>query len=443
MKIRVIKSTLLITFCSLFLTCQSQQEFVKVKDTNFTIDGKTHHFVGANFWFGAYLGADTDYGNRPRLIRELDQLKKNGITNLRVVAASEESDYGLPLSPPFQYKNGTYNEKLLEGLDFLLDEMGKRDMHAVMVLNNNWDWSGGMGQYVSWINKTPVIDPSVNKNETWNDYLKEAGKFYELQEAQDIYRKYIKMIVNRTNTFSKKMYNNDPAIMSWQLANEPRPSVDGDPEGKMKIFTKWVDGTAAYIKSMAPKQLVSTGSEGSQGTLNSLEFTYRAHSGKNIDYVTFHMWPKNWAWYKAEAPDMENAKKKTVAYFDEHLALAKKLNKPIVMEEFGFVRDGEKFSPDSPTTARDEYYTFVLDLLKNSVKNNGTLGGLNFWGWGGEGRGQQKDYMWKKGDISFTADPYSEAQGLNSIYNTDKSTIELINKSAKEIQELSRKSDQK
>jgi mannan endo-1,4-beta-mannosidase len=433
MKIKFLKTSIILTLCLFFIACQAQEKFIKVDGIHFTLNNKTLHFVGTNFWYGAYLGAEAKYGDRARLLRELDQLQKNGITNLRVVAAAEESDYGLPLSPPFQYKNGTYNETLLQGLDFLLVEMGKRNLHAVLVLNNNWDWTGGMGQYVSWINKTPVVDPSVNKNVTWNDYLKSAGKFYELQEAQDIYRKYIKMIVNRTNTFSKKAYNNDSTIMSWELANEPRPSVDGNPEDKIKIFTKWVDETAGYIKSMAPKQLVTTGSEGSQGTLNSLDYTFQAHNSKYIDYVTFHMWPKNWAWYKAENPDMENAKKKTAAYFVEHLALAKKLNKPIVMEEFGFIRDGEKFSPDSSTTARDEYYTFVLELLKHSVETDGTLGGLNFWGWGGEGRGQQKDYMWKKGDMSFTADPYSEAQGLNSVYNTDRSTLEIISKYSKEI----------
>ncbi|MEN9909880.1 MAG: hypothetical protein RLZZ540_3039 [Bacteroidota bacterium] len=435
MKINFLKIAVALSVCLLIVSCKSKQNFVKVKDTSFILNDKPLHFVGTNFWYGAYLGADAKYGDRGRLIRELDQLKKNGITNLRVVAASEESDYGLPLSPPFQYKNGTYNETLLQGLDFLLVEMGKRNLHAVLVLNNNWDWSGGMGQYVSWINKTPVVDPSVNKKATWNDYLKSAGKFYELQEAQDIYRKYINMVVNRTNTFSKKLYKNDPTIMSWELANEPRPSNDGDATEKMSIFIKWVDETASFIHSIAPNQLVTTGSEGSKGTLNSLDYTFQAHNTKNIDYVTFHMWPKNWGWYKAETPDLENTKKKTAAYFDEHLALAKKLNKPIVMEEFGFVRDGEQFSPDSPTTARDEYYTFVLELLKHSVAIDGTLGGLNFWGWGGEGRGQQKDYMWKKGDNSFTADPYSEAQGLNSIYNTDKSTLEIISKYSKKINE--------
>ena len=149
--------------------------------------------------------------------------------------------------------------------------------------------------------------------------------------------------------------------------------------------------------------------------------------------MTFHMWPKNWGWYKADKPEMEKTKEKTAQYFAEHLDLAQKLNKPIVMEEFGFVRDGEKYAPGTPTTARDEYYKFVFQLLKDAIQESKPLGGINFWGWGGEGRAQQKDAMWKPGDITYTADPYSEAQGLNSIFDTDKSTLQIIAQYAHEV----------
>ncbi len=430
----IFTSLAVLAFSVLLFSCQTQKDFVKVKDTNFTVKNKPYHFVGANFWYGAYLGADADYGNRERLIRELNQLQKLGIKNLRVAAASEESDFGLPLSPPFQYKNGTYNEKLLQGLDFLLSEMRKRNMRAILILNNYWDWTGGMAEYVSWTTGKPVIDPVSNKNQTWDDAIKFSATFYANEKAQELYRKYINMLVNRVNIYTKKAYKDETAVMTWELANEPRPSNADNPEEKMKIFSKWVDETAKYIHSVAPKQLVTTGSEGSKGTLNTLDYTLQAHNSKYIDYMTFHMWPKNWGWYKADKPEMlDSAKTNTAKYIDEHVALALKLNKPTVLEEFGFVRDHERFSADSATTARDNYYDFVLKLMNDSINAGKPLAGLNFWAWGGEGRGQQKDFMWKIGDTSYTGDPYSEAQGLNSIFNTDKSTLGIISKYAKEI----------
>lgn len=413
----------------LFPSCGTNRSFVKVAGTDFTIKKKPYYFVGANFWYGAYLGADADYGNRARLLRELDHLEEVGINNLRIMAASEESDFGLPLSPPFQYESGAYNDTLLRGLDFLLAEMGKRNLRAVLVLNNFWDWTGGMGQYVSWATGEPVFDPGSNENHTWDEAMDSAARFYEMEEPQARYLKYINTLVNRVNTYTKKPYKNDPAIMSWELANEPRPLKDGysDNEGNVRVFSEWVHNTAAYIHSIDPNHLVTTGSEGSKGTLGKVEFAKQAHASEYIDYTTFHLWPKNWSWYDAEKPEtMGQTKENASAYIAEHVELSRQLNKPSVLEEIGFVRDGEKFAPDSPITARDDFYRFILDIVKASVEEGKALSGLNFWSWGGEGRAQQSDYGWKPGDVIYTGDPYGEAQGLNSIYDTDTSTLEMI-----------------
>jgi hypothetical protein len=51
------------------------------------------------------------------------------------------------IHPALQTAQEIYNEDVFEGLDFLLSEMGKRDMKAVMVLGNFWTWSGGFPQY--------------------------------------------------------------------------------------------------------------------------------------------------------------------------------------------------------------------------------------------------------------------------------------------------------
>ncbi len=179
----------------LFYSCNTPRSFVKVAGTHFTVDNKPYYFVGTNFWYGAYLGADAPFGNRSRLIRELDRLKGIGVENLRVVAASEEADVASPLTPPFQYKDGRYNEKLLEGLDFLLAEMDKRGMRAVMVLNNFWSWSGGMSEYVAWAKDTSVVDPTANKNLTWDDFANFSAQFYQLAEAQKRFQKYVAMLV--------------------------------------------------------------------------------------------------------------------------------------------------------------------------------------------------------------------------------------------------------
>ena len=55
-------------------------EFITVEGQHFKYKGETYRFVGANMWYAAYLGADTAFGDRARLHKELDDLKALGVT---------------------------------------------------------------------------------------------------------------------------------------------------------------------------------------------------------------------------------------------------------------------------------------------------------------------------------------------------------------------------
>jgi mannan endo-1,4-beta-mannosidase len=63
------------------------------------------------------------------------------------------------------------------------------------------------------------------------------------------------------------------------------------------------------------------------------------------------------------------------------------------------------------------------------------MAGSNFWAWGGEVRGQHPDNVYKQGD-KFVGDPPQEPQGLNSVFNTDSSTIEIIRQHASKLNKL-------
>ena len=68
----------------------SRTGFVRRDGMRLVLEGRPYRFVGANIWYGAYLGADAEYGDRARLGRELDRLKALGVDNLRILASSEE-----------------------------------------------------------------------------------------------------------------------------------------------------------------------------------------------------------------------------------------------------------------------------------------------------------------------------------------------------------------
>lgn len=416
------KTLLLGAFLSLFSFAANAQEFITVKGNEFYKNGKPYHYIGTNYWYGSLIGAKD--GDRERLKKELDELKANGITNLRVLVGAEGGKQDFTVTSALQYEQGKYDEKLLDGLDYLLSEMGKRNMDAVLYLNNNWEWSGGMAQYLEWNGKGTLPNPNIKPN-TWPQFMDYVKQFHSCEPCIKAFDDHIKFILGRTNSYTKKKYTEDPAIMAWQIANEPRIlSIDNE-----IVFTKWLNSVVDLIDNLDKNHLISTGSEGKAGSNDDIKAFERTHKNPKIDYLTMHIWPKNWTWYKIEDEKGTTpiAIQKTLAYIDEHIAVAKTLNRPIVLEEFGYPREKESLSKQSSVENRNQLYKAIFERLASSVKNKESFTALNFWGYGGIGKNNPANGKWKNGD-DFTADPPQEPQGLNSVFSSDKSTINLIKK---------------
>ena len=140
-----------------------------------------------------------------------------------------------------------------------------------------------------------------------------------------------------------------------------------------------------------------------------------------------HIWPKNWGWLNIKDIEgtLDSSIVKTNRYMERHFAVARKLNKPLVLEEFGLPRDHHGYSPDESTTCRNKYYQNAFSQILSHVKNNGVLEGCNIWTYAGIGRPLPGQIYWKRGD-DLMGDPPCEEQGLNSVYDTDTLTVQLI-----------------
>ncbi|MCF7886444.1 MAG: cellulase family glycosylhydrolase [Candidatus Marinimicrobia bacterium] len=422
-------SIILICFMLLFTFCnqRNKTEFVRVKGDHFILENKSYNYLGTNLWYGPLLGMATEPGNRTRLKRELDSLKSIGLTNLRIMAASEGTIYDNTVRPAFQPELGKYNEDVLIGLDYLLAELNKRDLKAVLYLGNNWVWSGGFAQYVAWVNNDTMPNPFLPEYD-WNDFMNYSARFYSNQEAVEAYNKYVKMLVNRKNTITGQLYKDDPAIMSWQLANEPRPGRGDEGQDNFDAFSSWVENTVKMIKSMDSNHLVSTGNEGLAGSMQSKELYKRIHQFNNIDYMTVHLWVLNWGWFDPQKSEQTfpDAREKAKNYIQKHIKYAKDLNKPLVLSEFGIPRDNHSYSPESSTNFRDEYYAMIFEMIYENARNGDPLVGSNFWAWGGGWKpAGAKKYIWEPGD-PFCGDPPQEPQGRNSVFISDQSTIRIL-----------------
>jgi len=414
------------------------KEFVKVKGSKFYLGDKPYYFLGTNLWYGCMLGQAGTDGNRPRLLRELDQLKKLGINNLRIMAASEGLGHEGRIQPAIQPEPGQFNESLLQGLDFLLSEMAKRNLYAVVFLNNYWEWTGGMAQYMSWVTGDPYPNPT-DPQYSYGGLMKTSGRFYTNEQANELYRRYLSMLIQRKNTITGRLYKDDPTIMAWQLANEPRPYPgEADQPRHLKELVIWVDQTAGFIKSLDANHLVTTGNEGLIGSLNSEACYLEAHQSKHIDYLTFHLWVLNWSWFDPlkAAETWPTAQQKAIDYLHLHIAYAQQVGKPITLEEFGIPRDGHVYSPSAPVTYRDRFYQMLFEEMYRSAQAGSPMAGSNFWGWGGEGRAKDAAaFTWKKGD-DYTGDPPQEPQGRNSVFSSDQSTIKILRQYAKKMNAL-------
>ena len=382
---------ILLAMTLLASACGSRQEsspFVRVEGGSFIRNSRPYSYIGTNFWYGPILASEGEGGNYDRLVRELDTLQSLGVENLRVLVGGDGPDGVFSrIEPTLQKEPGVYNDTILTGLDRFLEELGKRNMQAVLYLNNSWEWSGGYGQYLEWAGAGKALIPLVDG---YAPFMAQMAQFSVNRKAQELFFRHLETIVGRTNSLTGKPYSEDPAIFAWQIGNEPR-CFSSDPAVQ--------DGSLLERVTAIP----------------------------DVDYMTIHIWPYNWSWAHADrlVEDLPDACAKTDEYIAAHLELAKRYGQPVVVEEFGFPRDG--FSPErtATTQGRDTYYRHLFAKVGKEID------GANFWGWSGFAR--PRHTQWERGD-DYAGDPAQEAQGLNGVYNDD-TTVEIVRQSIQSLHE--------
>ncbi|KAL9057987.1 MAG: hypothetical protein Q9162_001979 [Coniocarpon cinnabarinum] len=438
----------------------------------------TGGFVRANECRGSCmnLAADDEAGgNHSRLITELDQMAARGVNHLRLMASSE----GAPTTQPFrmypalQEAPGQYNEAIFVGLDRCLDEMQKRGMRATMTLNNQWQWSGGFSQYVSWANNNELIEYPSSWNlskapqrstpgtgwgnwteegdylfTTYPDFISNGNRIYTDSKADELYRNHINTVINRCNTVNGRVYKDDATVMTWEVANEPQPENANQYLGPYGLqyppnpddpLLPWIDRTSEYIKSLAPNQLCTVGLEAKQG-----EWYFKAvHNFSNVDYTTSHCWVQNWGVYdmlNSSAANLEVAKSFAREFIANTSQWSVDLGKPILLEEFGMARDNWKnvdreylYLSDTSYDNKDDYFTTVIAAVIDDFKADGPYFGTAPWAYGGLFRPeteQQNEY-----GMLWAGDPPHEAPGWYDLYDTD-ATLDIIQNQQRDVSEF-------
>ncbi|PPR01176.1 hypothetical protein CVT24_006052 [Panaeolus cyanescens] len=311
--------------------------FVKVSGTRFTLNGAKYTVVGGNsYWVGLSGLSDTDMNTA------FSDIAKAGGTTCRTWGFNEVTSASGTYYQSWSGSSPTVNtgSSGLQSFDRVVSAAKKNNIRLIVALTNNWADYGGMDVYVKQI---------LNSN---NHDL-----FYTDSRVKTAFKNYIGTFVSR--------YANEPTIMAWELANEPRcRGSSGTSSGSCNpsTITTWIQEIAAYIKSVDSNHLVAVGDEGFYNKPSAPTYPYQGSEGidfdanlkvSGIDFGTFHSYPEHWG----QSNDITNW---GTQWIKDHAASQNSIGKPVILEEFG------------TTSNKDSVYTAWF----NAIISSGLAGDL-------------------------------------------------------------------
>jgi mannan endo-1,4-beta-mannosidase len=329
--------------------------FVRVRNGGFTLDGAPFRFGGTNTY---YLHQQSHY----MIDAALDDAAAMG---LRVVRAWAFADGPARTVMPLQPEPFRYDEDAFDSLDYTVWKAGQLGLRLVLTLANNWGDYGGMRQYVEWFLGLP--------DDTTGDAVNH-DRFYNDARIRNCYRAYAAHVIGRRNRYTGLAYRDDPTIMTFELANEPRNR--SDKTGATVLA--WVREMSALVKRLAPRQLVAVGDEGFYGDPTNVDYPYSTFEGDRwleflrlpaVDYGTFHLYPQGWG--ETTANNGTDPVQWGTTWIATHLADAARLGKPAVLEEYGLLVDPARDIADA-AARQAGYARWVAEVERSGA-------GDQFW----------------------------------------------------------------
>ncbi|MDD1450442.1 hypothetical protein NHF48_004615 [Sphingomonas sp. H160509] len=404
--------------------------FVTVDGTQFRRGGKPYRYAGANIWYGAWLGAETAYGNRARLGRELDRLKALGVRNLRILGSAEMSPLKNSITPGFRDKTATYNEGSAQGprLDARRDGEARHDRRDLpdqllgMVGRNDDVSVVGQRRQVHQHERLCTSVARVRRLE--------RRVLCQRPGAGDVPRLYPRGRLADEHRDGRRLRrgSDDHGVAVGERAASGRRRCGSHTQPARFLPLDRSDRAVYQDARSQPPRLDRFGGT-QKGSIEREDVVLAAHRSPSIDYLTTHIWPNNWTWMDAGdlAGTYDAGAAKVAGYIDAHIRLATTLGKPLVIEEFGYPRDGKTaYDPTITTVYKDRFYRQIYAAIEADAKSGGPLAGSNFWAWNGEARTPHADHRFQRGDLGYMGDPPHEPQGWYGVFDSDASTQNVI-----------------
>ena len=211
--------------------------------------------------------------------------------------------------------------------------------------------------------------------------------------------------------------------MAWDLGNELRC-----PKCAPGTVAKWYADQAAFVRSLDPNHLITTGEEGFYGCCGNpanpgSQYSEWAasegqdfiadHAAKDISFATIHSWVDNWG------DISEGFQRKWIRQHSDDATRV--LKKPVILEEWG---KWLNVTAGATQADRTRYMAIVFDEIKSIMSQPGgsSLQGSLFWQW----------YLEKQEG----APTEGGGAGLFGIYESDAASFNLIKENIAFIQSL-------
>ncbi|KAJ7054471.1 CEL4a mannanase [Mycena amicta] len=300
-------------------TPPAQTGFVKTSGTRFTLNGAKYTVVGSNAYWPGLLGySSTD------ITKAFADIANSGATTVRTWGFNEVTAANGVYFHLWNGKTATVNTGTngLQVLDTVIAAAKAHGIRLIISLTNNWSDFGGMDVYATQL---------LGSGQTHD-------VFYTNPTIIAAFKTYVQAVVSR--------YVNEPTIMAWELANEPRcggSNTQASSSCTVSTITTWATTMSAFIKSIDSNHLVALGDEGFFNEPGNSDFVYQGTLGidfaanmkiSTLDFGTFHMYPQSWG--------ESNTVPWGQQWITDHATQMTANNKPVIIEEFGITSNSNR-----------------------------------------------------------------------------------------------------
>ena len=288
--------------------------FVQTEGGTFTLDGHAVRFVGAN--------AALVHGQVTR-DAAAETLAAMNAGDLRVARfwALGETDRQEDWARASAFRRGpdAWVEESFEHLDHVLAQARAENVRVVIVLGNRWGDHGGLPQYARWAGIAPRYS---------NLMAAEMANVLSSERVRELYFEHIERVVSRVNSETGVAYADDPTIFAWEIFNEASASSCA----AQRALVRFLSDAAQRIREHDDSHLIAAGHIG-YNSAQSREFWREIHALDWVAYADTHGYPQNLL--AAETPE------RFADWLSGRAALARELDKPLVVGEVGIPRQRE------------------------------------------------------------------------------------------------------